>query len=79
MPQSKQTGVVIGVVEVVWVVWATRVIGAWSLWWSIGWLGVLGVGARLLAARTFLGNHPPLTAFKHGLALGLQLDGLVHK
>ena len=68
--------IVIGAVEVVW---AVREIGAWSLWWSIGRLGGLLKDTRLLVARTFPSIHPPLTTFKHRLALGLQLDGFVHK
>ena len=73
---SSGTGIVIGAVEVVW---AVREIGAWSLGWSIGRFGVLLKDTRLLTARTFLSIHPPLATFIHRLALGLQLDGFVHK
>ena len=73
---SSGTVIVIGAVEVVW---AVRVIGAWGLWWTIGRPGVLLKDTRFLAARTFLSIHPPLATFIHRLALGLQLDSLVHK
>ena len=73
---SSGTVIVIGAVEVVW---AVREIGAWSLGWTIGRPGVLLKDTGFLAARTFLSIHPPLPTFIHSLALGLQLDGLVHK
>ena len=65
---SAGTVIVIGAVEVVWVV---RVVGAWSLGWTISRPGVLLKDTRLLAARTFLSIHPPLATFIHRLALGL--------
>ena len=78
------TVVVIGAVVVVVVVWAREIVvgtvgivGTCSWWGSISRLGHWLKGVRLLTARTFLDIHPPLTSFKHCLALGLQLDGLV--
>ena len=73
---SSGTVIVIGAVEIVWVV---REIGAWSLGWTIGRPGVLLKDTMFLAARAFLSIHPPLATFIHRLALGLQLDGFVHQ
>ena len=87
--KADNTGATVEVVEVpsgtvvvsaagVEVVGTVGVSGAWCLRWTISRLRCRLKVAGLLTARTFLNIHPPLATFKHGLALGLQLNGLVH-
>ena len=77
------SGTVVVIAARVVVVGTVGIVGAWCwsrCWWRpIGRLWCRWIVARPLAARTFLSVHPPLAALKHRLALGLQLDGLVHK